>query len=59
MRHYRLYTLNENNRITGGIDMDHSDDEAAMLAAEAHAQAEGCGVEVWCGKRFVGRVDAP
>lgn len=59
MWHYRLYTLNQNNHITDGFDLEHPDDRSAMLAAEAHAQAQGCRVELWCGKRRIGRVEKP
>lgn len=56
MPQYRLFRLDGANRIMGpGIEITVSDDDAATRKAIEidHAQI----IEIWCGPRYVTRVD--
>ena len=55
MAGYRLYFLTEEGRIKRSLEIDVSNDEAALEKAWKLDHAH-C-IEVWCGKRKVGIVD--
>ena len=58
MPEYRLYTINDDDRIAGASVVREcaNDDEAAAHAQQA---LNGCAaVEIWCGSRLVRRVTA-
>jgi hypothetical protein len=55
MPHYRIYDLNEFDRILTGRDAYCDDDEAA-LAAAADRLGTARGVEIWQATRCVGRL---
>ena len=50
MTHYRIYSLNDANRIVKAEDIEYEDDQAA--AAEAHARhGDLARIEIWSGTR--------
>lgn len=55
MPDYRLYRLNELNRIIQAVEYSGVDDDAAV--AEAIRIDHAAVVEIWCGWRLVSRVD--
>jgi hypothetical protein len=48
---YRLYTIGNDNQLTGRIEMACQDDEAAKLLARQ--MVNGRAAELWCGTRMV------
>ncbi len=56
MPEYRFYFLSRKNRIDGPPrELDCADDEAALIAARQ--LLDGQAIEIWQGKRVVGRLD--
>jgi hypothetical protein len=55
MPHYRLYSLDSDNRVTQGTDLEGFDDDAAFLVARARFDDTSV-IELWSGARRVGRV---
>lgn len=55
MNSYRLYLLNQQERIAEALVREHASDEDA-LASAISAQADHHAVEVWDGARLVGRI---
>ncbi len=55
---YRCYILDEQDKISSGTTIEADDDAGALVAAAAQLRvSELCPViEVWEGKRLVGRV---
>jgi hypothetical protein len=51
MAHYRMYLLDERNKIVSGLDLICGDDEEAIAHADIHA--EGRPFEVWQSTRRV------
>ncbi len=56
MAHYRLYTLDGADHISGALDLDCADDAEAIGVAET--RHDGQAVELWNGARCVLRVEA-
>lgn len=55
MATYRIYCLDQADRITDRHDLD-ADSDAAVLAM-AHARFVGCKVEIWELGRLIGRAN--
>ena len=56
MPHYRMFVLNGVGRVERpGIDIDCADDAAALRTASRHDGAAPL-IEIWTGRRLVGRV---
>jgi hypothetical protein len=55
MDSYRLYVLDRQDRVEDAIENDFADDGAALAEAEAVRKGEYA-VEVWTGRRLVGRL---
>jgi len=56
MNDYRLYFMSADDHVLRAQDIECADDAAALEAARIldHAAV----IEIWCGKRLVGRVTA-
>lgn len=54
---YRIYQLNAANRIYAAQWIEAPDDAAALALAGDHCELGIRSVEVWQGRRLVGRVD--
>lgn len=54
MNDYRLYFMSADDHVLRAQDLECADDAAALEAARVldHAAV----IEIWCGKRLVGRV---
>jgi hypothetical protein len=56
---YRVYQLTAANRIYSAQWIEAPDDAAALAMAGDHCEIGVPSVEVWQGRRLVGRVDCP
>lgn len=54
---YRMYFLNEEDRIVG-VEVVMCDTDEAALRRAADALGQHAGIEVWCGERKIGRAVA-
>ena len=52
---YRVYLIDENNRVTSYKPVDADSDAEALHAARAFV--DGCDVEVWDRDRKIGRLE--
>ena len=55
MAHYRAYLLGKDHRILKAVDLDCANDTAAIASAEQFHDIHH--VEIWQGKRLLGKVD--
>ena len=55
MAHYRVYVLNDHDKISKATDIQARDDTHAFEAAEKIQDAQP--LEIWQGTRLVGRYD--
>ena len=55
MAHYRVYVLNDHDKISKATDIQARDDNHAFVAAEKIQDAQP--LEIWQGTRLVGRYD--
>jgi hypothetical protein len=56
--HYRIYLLDQDDRITRGRDV-HCSTDAEAFAEIAHTIGSTSAAELWCGTRCVGRWGPP
>jgi hypothetical protein len=59
MPSYRIYQLNAANRIYSAKWIEAPDDASALVMAADHCELGVPRVEVWQGRRLVGRLDCP
>jgi len=54
---YRFYLLNLQNKIGAAVYMDARSDADALVKAPFAVSAEFSAIEIWQGKRIVGRIN--
>jgi len=54
---YRFYLLNLQNKIGAAVYMDARSDADALVKAPFAVSAEFPAIEIWQGKRIVGRIN--